>query len=316
MENTPEKAPEKAPKKVIKKAKSLKEKKSIKINRNILTLTTFTRITRKTIKNITIISATAGVIFLVASLIFYLTSPVLDYMVVIAFVIGVLPPGIASIIHGRWKSKIEKAMPEFLRDLATASRTGMPLQVALEHSANRNYGPLTLELKSLVSQMSWGMNFNQALMEFSKRIDITVVNKATVLIIEAGRHGGDLSNIFDSTAAYVDNVNAWSAKRRMQTMPYVAIFYFSVFIFLFIIIIISNMIFLPITQMSETSSGLIKPILAPNEARRVFLHTALLESLFGGLLAGKINEDSFLGGLKHAAILAIASGIAFYFFFQ
>jgi flagellar protein FlaJ len=272
------------------------------------------KITRKTIKRITIISSIAGVIFLIASILVYLTSPTLDYMIVIAFTIAVVPPGIASIIHGRWKDKIEKSMPEFLRDLATSSQTGMPLQVALEHASKRMYGPLTIELKTMVAHMSWGMNFNEALMEFSRRIDLPVVKKATVLILEAGRHGGDLANIFDSTAKYVDNVNSWTAKRRMQTLPYVAIFYFSVVIFLFIIIIISNMIFLPISQMKASGVALIQPILAPLEARRIFMHTALLESLFGGIIAGKINEDSFLGGLKHAAVLAVVSGLAFYFF--
>ena len=273
------------------------------------------KITRKTIKNITIISSIAGLIFIIASIIVFLTNPTLDYMIVIGFAIAVTPPGVASIIHSQWKNKIEKAMPEFLRDLATASRTGMPLQVALEHASKRTYGPLTVELKTMVAHMSWGMNFNDALMEFSRKIDLPVVRRASVLILEAGRHGGNLSEIFDSTAKYVDNVNGWTAKRRMQTLPYVAIFYFSVFIFLFIIIIISNMIFLPISQMSETGTALITPVLQPLEARRVFMHTALLESLFGGLLAGKINEDSFLGGLKHAAVLAVSSGVAFYLFF-
>ena len=273
------------------------------------------KITRKTIKNITIISSVVGVVFIIASILIYLTDPTLDYMIVIGFTIAVTPPGIASILHSQWKNKIEKSLPEFLRDLATSSRTGMPLQVALEHASKRMYGPLTTELKTMVAHMSWGMNFNDALIELSKRTDLPIVKKASVLILEAGRHGGDLSEIFDSTAKYVENVNNWTAKRRMQTLPYVAIFYFSVFIFLFIIIIISNMIFLPISQMSESGIALIQPILAPLEARRIFMHTALLESLFGGLLAGKINEDSFMGGLKHAAVLSVASGMAFFFFF-
>lgn len=272
------------------------------------------KITRKTIKNITIISAISGVIFIFASALALLTDPLLDYLIVAGFTIAVVPPGIASILHSRWKNKIEKAIPEFLRDLATAYQTGMPLQIALEHAAKRNYGPLTTELKTMVAHMSWGMSFNEALKEFSKKIDLTVVEKATVLILEAGRHGGDLSNIFTATAKYVDNVNNWTAKRKMQTLPYVAIFYFSVVIFLFIIIIISNMIFLPMSQMNEAGAALIQPILAPMEAKRIFMHAALLEALFGGMLAGKINEDSLLAGFKHAAVLAVTSGAAFYFF--
>ncbi len=122
-----------------------------------------------------------------------------------------------GIIHNRWKIKIEKATPDFLRDLATASRTGIPLQVALEHASKRLYGPLTNELQHLVAHMSWGMNFNQALEEFGNRIDLPLIKKATVLINEAAKHGGDLSEIFDSTAKYLDSINSWTAKRRQQT---------------------------------------------------------------------------------------------------
>jgi flagellar protein FlaJ len=177
------------------------------------------------------------------------------------------------------------------------------------------YGPLTAELKLLVAHMSWGMNFNEAMIEFSNRVDIPLIKKATVLITEAGKHGGDLSNIFESTANYVENVNNWSARRKMQTFPYVAIFYFSVVIFLFIIIIISTMMFAPMSQMSASGSSIIKPILTTEESRRVFMHTALFEAMLGGLIAGKINEDSFIAGLKHVMVLSIITGVAFYLFF-
>jgi len=271
-------------------------------------------VTKKTIRKIAIVSASSAAVFFVLMLALFLTSPTLDYMIVIAITIGVLPASVAQMFHNRWKDKIEKATPEFLRDLATASKTGIPLQLALEHASKRTYGPLTQEIKSLVSQMSWGMNFNDALNEFSSRIDLPLITKATVLINEAGRHGGDLNEIFDSTAKYLENMNSWNEKRKMTTFPYVAIFYFSVFMFLFIIIVISNMMFAPLAHSTAGATSFIKPILTQSQSRRLFLHASLLESLFGGLIAGKINGDSFYDGLKHVAILAIACGLAFYMF--
>jgi pilus assembly protein TadC len=273
------------------------------------------KITRRDIKRLAIISSGAGIVIFVVSLILLFNSTVLDYMLVIALAVAVTPPSIASIIHSRWRAKIEKMTPEFMRDLATFSKTGMPLQTSLEHASRRQYGPLTTELKMLVSQMSWGMNFNEAMLAFSKRIDLPVITKATILILESGRYGGNLADIFESTARYVENVNAWDAKRRTQTMPYVAVFYFSVFIYLFIIIVISNMMFTPLSQLNTTGVPLLKSVISSADARRIFLHTALLESLFGGLIAGKINEDNFTAGLKHSTVLSIASGLAFYFFF-
>ena len=63
------------------------------------------KIIRKTLKKIAIISTIAGVALIFAAIPFYLTSPDLDYILVIAFTVAVLPPGIASIIHNRWKNK-------------------------------------------------------------------------------------------------------------------------------------------------------------------------------------------------------------------
>jgi flagellar protein FlaJ len=274
------------------------------------------KITRTNLRKIGIVSSVAAVAFFIVSFFFYGSSPDFDYLLIIAFTIGVAPPSFVTIIHNRWKNKIEKAMPEFLRDLATSIRTGMPIQTALEHASKRMYGPLTNELKLLVSHMSWGLNFDEALTKLSERVDLPLVKRATVLILEASRHGGDLSDIFDSTARYVENVNAWSLRRRMQTLPYVAIFYFSVVLFLFIIILISKMIFVPISELAKSGVPLIRPILTSTETRRIFLHTSLLESLFGGVIAGKINEDTFLGGLKHATVLIIVTGVAFFVFFR
>lgn len=274
------------------------------------------KILNKSLKRIAMISSAAAVVLLIIFIFMYGFSPDIDYLLIIVFTVGVAPPSVASLIHNRWKKKIENAMPEFLRDLATSLRTGVPINAALEHASKRMYGPLTRELEILVSHMSWGMNFEEALRELSDRVDIPLVKKANVLILEAGRHGGNLAEIFDKTASYVENVNAWTLRRRMQTMPYVAIFYFSVFLFLFIIILISNMVFVRLTELADTSVPFLRPILTPTQSRRVFLHTAIFESFFGGILAGKINEDSFWGGLKHAMVLAISSGVAFYIFFR
>jgi flagellar protein FlaJ len=274
------------------------------------------KVSNKAIKKTAIISSMIGIVFLVFSIIVSYESSNLDYMVVIAFTIAVTPTAIVATVRNRWKNKIEKAVPEFLRDLSTACLVGMPLQTALEHTAQRHYGPFTDELKQLVAQMSWGMTFNEALLELSKRIDLPIIKKASVLITEAGRHGGKLAEIFESTAKYVESVNSWNTKRRNQTLPYVAIFYFSVLIYLFIIILISTMLFVRMSAISAEGSQLIKPILTGLQSQRLFLHTALLEALFGGLMAGKINEDSFAAGLRHTAVLAVVSGLAFYLFFH
>ncbi len=274
------------------------------------------KITRKTLKKISIISLACAVALLILSIFLFSTSPDFDYLLIVVFTVGGLPATFASLIHNKWKNQIIKQMPEFLRDLGASIQTGIPIQAALENASKRDYGPLTDELKIMLSHMSWGLNFEDAMMELSEKIDLPLVTKSIVLILEASRHGGDYFNIFSSTAQYMENVNNWDLRRKTQTMPYVAIFYFSVVIFLFIIIMISRVIFVPITELSAGGTPLINPILTTTQARRLFLHAALLEAFFGGILAGKINESSFTAGLKHSMVLSIVSGVSFFIFFR
>lgn len=273
-------------------------------------------ITIQNVRRVALICGVMAIVCFIPLTILYYASPDYDYMLIILFVFGVAPPSILSIIHDRWKNKIQKAMPEFLRDVATSLRTGVTIHAALEHASRRNYGPLTREIKIMVSQMGWGMTFEKALEELMRRVSLPLVDQASTLMLEAGRYGGDLSEVFDYTARYMESVNTWNMRRRTQTLPYVAIFYFSVVLFLFIIIVVSKMIFIPLSESQVGTLPFLKPILTPLQSRRVFLHASLLESLFGGMVSGKINEDSYMSGLKHAMVLAIISGLAFYSFFR
>ena len=274
------------------------------------------KITRNTLKKISICSLAVAVALLIFSIFLFGTSPDFDYLLIVVFTVGGTPATFASLFHNKWKNQIVRQMPEFLRDLGASIQTGIPIQAALESASKRDYGPLTDELKIMLSHMSWGLNFEDAMIELSERIDLPLVKKSIILILEASRHGGDYFNIFSSTAHYMENTNTWDLRRKAQTLPYVAIFYFSVVIFLFIIIMISRVIFIPITELNEVGTPLITPILTTIQARRIFLHAALLEAFFGGILAGKINESSFTAGLKHSMLLSIISGVSFFIFFR
>lgn len=274
------------------------------------------KITRKAVKKISMFSVATAVTLLVVFVVLFGTSPKFDYLLIVVFTVGGAPATFASLIHNKWKNQIVKQMPAFLRDLGASIQTGIPIQAALENTAKRDFGPLTDELRIMLSHVSWGLNFEDAMTELSERIDLPLVRKAITLVLEASKHGGNQFNILSSTASYMENVNTWELRRRTQTVTYVAIFYFSVAIFLFIIIMISRVIFVQLTELAGSGSPLINPILTTTQARRIFLHAALLEAFFGGILAGKINESSFIAGLKHSMVLSIVSGVAFFVLFR
>jgi pilus assembly protein TadC len=54
----------------------------------------------------------------------------------------------------RWRMSVDKNIPEFLRELSEAGRTGVTLTRALDLASKRRYGPLSSELKRVVSKLS------------------------------------------------------------------------------------------------------------------------------------------------------------------
>jgi flagellar protein FlaJ len=50
------------------------------------------------------------------------------------------------------------------------------------------------------------------------------------------------------------------------------------------------------------------------DLQRIFLHLALVQGFFGGLVAGKMGEGSISAGLKHSLIMMLLGYVALKFF--
>jgi flagellar protein FlaJ len=48
----------------------------------------------------------------------------------------------------------------------------------------------------------------------------------------------------------------------------------------------------------------------PEAIKRLFFHMTVVQSLFGGLVAGKMGEGTINAGLKHSLILMICGYLA------
>ena len=69
------------------------------------------------------------------------------------FVLGLLviitPPALAYYVDQRWMNGIDNNLPQLLRDISDAQRTGLSLPRAILESSKREYGPLTAELQKM-----------------------------------------------------------------------------------------------------------------------------------------------------------------------
>ena len=163
--------------------------------------------------------------------------------IAIGILLTIAPPSVAFFIDNNWRSGIDANLPNLLRDIADAQRTGLSLPRAVTESSKRNYGPLTPELQKMAAKISWGIPFDQAMRSFTDTADTELNNRAAILILEAQRSGGVIEDIFDSAQKHVEDILALRKERLGQMKPYIWIIYAAFFIFLLVIVVLFNTFF-------------------------------------------------------------------------
>ena len=238
-----------------------------------------------------------------------------DKVFILALIVIMSPPAVLHQMRRQWKLAVNRNLPELLRDIANAQATGMTFIRALEHSAQRDYGPLSVFLKRALAQISWGVYYEEALLDMAKRIDTVLVRRAVLLIVETGRVGGNIMEIMDSIAKHIRSMEDLERERLSGIRPNIYITYMGFLVLLVsVLLIYTSFISELFTGEMAGSLGAItlrKGVFTQMEYLRIYLHTTAIVSFFGGLIAGQMGEGSIQGGLKHAAIMLAITLVVF-----
>lgn len=258
--------------------------------------------------------ATLGLI--VTALGYVLHSPGFIFHLYIAagLVVVISPPALYSLWDEGKKNKIDSMLPRLLEDIAEGQESGLTLLKSFELSSQRNYGPLSRELRQMVAQLTWGVEFEDALRLFAERVDTELTTKITILLIEAMKLGGDLKTTFHSTASFVREMTQLRDERESQLKPYMMIIYISVVVFMVIIIILYQSFFLSMAQ-GGSGSGFMKLPMSLEGYKVILFDLVVIEAFFGGITAGKLSGGRISSGLKHSVSLILVVMVVFGMFF-
>ncbi len=269
-----------------------------------------------------IVSAAIGVIIGLTALInaLFLKVPLafeMDELILIALMVAISPPAVVNLIDSRWRAAVDNAIPNFLRELSEAGRTGVTLTRAMEMASKRRYGPLSDEVNRIVTQISWGMSLDEALKRFSERVDTRLSTRTASIISEVSKAGGEIREILETVSLHIGELQTIERERVSMLRPYVAIVYVAFFIFLFVDIMLIRTFFVELaetkTMMAEAGGGgLLAGGVDLERVIRVMFHITLFEGFSGGMVAGKMGENMIGAGLKHSVILMVIGFVAFY----
>jgi flagellar protein FlaJ len=274
-----------------------------------------------------LIIAISGVL---ASYVYQLPNLRLDWdqMITIGIIVATFPPAVLEYLDLRWQRGINKNIPRLLREVAECGKTGLTLVRAIEVSAERDYGPLTPELKYLVAQISWGSSLEDALRAFAKRARTKLAQRTADLIAEVARSGGDTQEIMEQLNRHIWELESIDRERYAQMRPYAVVVYIAFGVFLFTDIMLIQSFFTQIADlqvkvmqtMSGTSGASSASIFGGASSvdlallKKVLFHATVVQACLGGLIAGKMSEAKLGAGLKHVVILLLLTFLSFFLF--
>ncbi len=239
---------------------------------------------------------------------------------ILAFILAIIPPSFFNLYDTNRVRKLEAEFPALIRDISLSVKSGMTLEEAMRIAAGGQYGPLTPAIKQMNNMLSWGISFDDALLDFARKYPTSLIRRTVFTLIEASRTGGQLSDILEGVAADTEQTKVLEKRRSSETKPYLMVCYVSYFVFLAVILIMSY-VFLPMMQKAaETAAGAALPgglgQFAVSEHdlalyNRLFFHALVIQGFFAGIVTGKIGEGKAVAGLKHAVFFIVVAVIAY-----
>ena len=250
-----------------------------------------------------------------AFLYFYslISVEILLNLIVLSISIALIPSGIIDYIYIRRIREIENRIPDFLQDVAEASRFGMTLADAIISTSKGKYGILTKEIKKMASQLEWGVPVSIALEDFLERARTPLTERVVGTIIKANEAGGNVSDVLGKVAQYAREVQQLTKEKYSQLGTYNVVLLISFGVFL-VTILILNIQFFP--EMIKSAGSITGNVASNNIAsinvsiipyvKLIFAAAVLISAVGDGIMAGVLKDGRYESGFIMAAALAIS----------
>ncbi|MEF8833039.1 MAG: type II secretion system F family protein [Candidatus Thermoplasmatota archaeon] len=214
--------------------------------------------------------------------------------------------------------RIERRLPDFLRDVSEAGRFGMTLSEAIVVSARGRYGELTPEIKKMAGQIKWGIPANKALKLFSERVNTDLVNRVVAIITKANEAGGNVADVLNMVSQDAKEVHRSEDQQKIAMTSYLAVIYISFAVFIVVIIILNTQF---LAQMEQAGASLETEAPDGPEGvgggadvaqiqveripiiRYIFAIAVFAHAVGDGIVAGVLQTGKITNGMKHSFIL-------------
>ncbi|QLH09019.1 type II secretion system F family protein [Candidatus Nitrosotenuis sp. DW1] len=273
---------------------------------------------------VAVISGIASLLVIIFSILYLSSSTsqiTQDVGIIFAILAGIIPLALLQLKEVQRRESIDRHLPLFLLSLVSSIQSGSNLIQAILAVPERNMGNLGPLLQNLKANISWGMSLEDGFANFSKKAGTRMAKRVTVLLEIAFKNGGNISENLETIQKHVTELRNLEKERKSALQPYTYTIYIAYVVFIAITVILSSQFFTQIesvkNMLEESNMGGTSNIFAAlsgvkiNDLDAIMFNMSIIESIFGGLAAGKIGSGSYVSGIKHVIVMIIIAVIAF-----
>jgi flagellar protein FlaJ len=251
-----------------------------------------------------------------------LTVRVLDDIVLQALLVLLASFAIVWELYRRRIREVEAALPELLERLASLNEAGMAVVESIDRVRGTDLGVLTDEIDRIWRDVQFNSNLADAFRRFGLRMQTASITRAVTLLTNAMGASGNLGPVLRIAAKQAQAEQELQRRRRQQMLTYLVVIYISFVVFLVIIVAVDEVLVpsLPTDVPTPNNPGQVGiDVGAFTRFARVdkaaytlvFFHTALIQAICSGFVAGQLGEGTLKDGTKHAAIMLGVAYVAF-----
>ncbi|WP_456328806.1 type II secretion system F family protein [Archaeoglobus sp.] len=206
--------------------------------------------------------------------------------------------------------------PIFLSKLASANESGMPIYRAITMIAKTDTSPLRKEIAKIKADLDWGISLSDALVRFANRLKIFEISRTMALLNEALKSTGNVTEVLMISAKDATSAELLRRERMTNMFMYVIIIYIAFFVFIGIVYVISSTFLSTLAESAAKvqATGQNFQMLQSVDVslyRNVFLHAAVFQGIFAGMVAGVMGEGSLSAGAKHSFVMLAIAYVVF-----
>ena len=257
------------------------------------------------------------VIYFIFSNLSTIEAEIVNILLVIPAVIFMIPYLVLSLYEVKSIESKMEIVPRFFRDIVDSVESGADLISSIRNSVKNEYGVLNEDIKKLSNQLSWGVDFDKAMLNFAKNIGSDDLKRDIKLVIEARKIGGHVEKILRELSLKINTETLRKKERKSNLASNTFTGYISFLIFLGIIILVYNNLFVELGSTmaagdTQTEPGQENPVL--NLYLTLFTLLTYELAILSGFLFGMMQENNLIAGAPHVVVLVLMSFLGFFFF--